>query len=361
MPERVRRFLGVDATRWLFKDTMLHLPNLYRSHFSEDEQVKTICRRGHRRSYPGATVTRNRNKGHDGCRYCSHTELLAGFNDLATVRPDVARQLHPTLNGNITAAMMFPTSHDKLIWLCEKGHVFPSTVSNRTAANSTCPVCLFRLIQRGINDLKTTHPEIAAEWNYAKNFNHDIYSIAPGSNAVLWWICPKEHTFRQTIGGRKRGKGCNHCPRIEKRRSTIAVARPDLIPGFDRAANYPWTPEDLTIGSHRTMVWNCKNHHSFQQTVERRVAGYGCQICQRRQHIAGVNDIVTLLPRLASEWHPLKNAFLEVTDMFSRSRKVWWKCLAKGHETQQSVQHRIASGGCTDCPESARVEKPLRY
>jgi hypothetical protein len=44
----------------------------------------------------------NRTIGRTGCPYCTNNVVLAGFNDLATVNPDVAAQWHQTRNGDLT-------------------------------------------------------------------------------------------------------------------------------------------------------------------------------------------------------------------------------------------------------------------
>jgi len=341
--------------------TSLYLPSLREPlRASDGGLIAVICRRGHRGSYFAATVAKNVIAGQDTCRSCRRKEIEVGVDDLASCRPDVAQRLHPILNGWITADKVFATSAQELIWLCEENHVYPMKVCTRSSTTD-CPVCTFRLIQPGVNDLATTHPAIAAEWHYEKNYGHDITNIAPGSSTLVWWVCPSGHVYRKMMVSRTQGGGCTHCPKLAKRAKTITAARPDLALEFNRTANFPHTPENLTIGSGLTMTWTCRNGHSFEQIVHRRAAGYTCEICKRRQHVSGVNDIVSLVPRIAAEWHPLKNVFLEPTDNFSRNRTVWWKCHAEGHETQQSTQNRIVSGGCANCSEGDRVEKPLLH
>ena len=47
-----------------------------------------------------ATVN-DRSTGY-GCPVCSGNTVLAGYNDLATTHPELAKQWHPTKNGNKT-------------------------------------------------------------------------------------------------------------------------------------------------------------------------------------------------------------------------------------------------------------------
>ena len=45
----------------------------------------------------------------------------------------------------------------------------------------------------GVNDLKTTHPELLDEWDYEKNNKLGIFpeKVSRGSNEKVWWICKK--------------------------------------------------------------------------------------------------------------------------------------------------------------------------
>ena len=50
-----------------------------------------------------------------GCPYCAGRRVLAGFNDLAAVAPDVAAEWHPTLNGELRPEMIMAGS-SRHVW-----------------------------------------------------------------------------------------------------------------------------------------------------------------------------------------------------------------------------------------------------
>lgn len=80
-----------------------------------------------------------------GCPYCAGRKVLPGFNDLATLAPDVAQQWHPTLNGALTPQMVTAGSHRKVWWECEQGHVWKAVIYPRTGLKKCgCPVCAGR-------------------------------------------------------------------------------------------------------------------------------------------------------------------------------------------------------------------------
>ena len=67
---------------------------------------------------------------------------MPGFNDLATLHPDIAAQWHPTLNNDLTPQMVRPGSKRKIWWQCQDGHVWKAVVYSRTGPGKCgCPVC----------------------------------------------------------------------------------------------------------------------------------------------------------------------------------------------------------------------------
>ena len=78
-------------------------------------------------------------------------------------------------------------------------------------------------------------------------------------------------------------------------------------------------------------------------------SGHGCGVCSGQQVQRGVNDLATLYPHLAKEWHPTKNSELAPHNVSQGSgKKVWWKC-SKGHEWEASIYSRTRGDGCPYC------------
>lgn len=76
----------------------------------------------------------------DGCPFCrgrraSHT------NSLAKLHPDLACQLHPDRNGDLTAWTLPPNSTKKVHWLGTCGHEWQTQVRVRTQRGYGCPKC----------------------------------------------------------------------------------------------------------------------------------------------------------------------------------------------------------------------------
>jgi hypothetical protein len=93
-----------------------------------------------------------------GCPYCQNKEVLEGFNDLTTTHPDVAKQADGWDPTSVVAG-----SNSSYPWICSKGHKWKTKVINRTAQGTGCPVCSGLVTVPGVNDLATTHPELAKQ------------------------------------------------------------------------------------------------------------------------------------------------------------------------------------------------------
>ena len=77
-------------------------------------------------------------------------------------------------------------------------------------------LCANKLIVKGINDLATTNPILASEWNYEKNGELTPYNMGSGSNKRVWWKCKEGHEFEGVINSRNYKK--SGCPICSKRK-----------------------------------------------------------------------------------------------------------------------------------------------
>ena len=143
------------------------------------------CEKGH--EWEAAVKSRTINK--TGCPYCSHNKVLAGFNDLATLLPDIAAEWSdrncPTLPTQVTVF-----ANRKAWWKCKDcGREWNTLISTRSGG-SKCPYCSGYIFLKGFNDLQTTHPEIASEWS-EKNLPLKPDEVNAKSRKNVWWRCSK--------------------------------------------------------------------------------------------------------------------------------------------------------------------------
>ena len=154
------------------------------------------------------------------CPICNGRRCQQGENDLATVNPRLAAEWHPTKNGTLLPTQVTANSNKKVWWLGKCGHEWQVAVSTRARGNG-CPFCSNKRILSGFNDLVSTHPNIAAEWNHARNGKLSPRQFTYGSTSRVWWICSKcGYEWETTICNRTCGYFKTGCPKCSGEHST---------------------------------------------------------------------------------------------------------------------------------------------
>ncbi len=137
------------------------------------------CKLGHE----WIATVKSRTINRTGCPYCSHNKVLAGFNDLATLFPEVADEWPDRNEKKPTEVMAFANS--KAWWKCRTcGYEWNTLISTRSGG-SKCPCCSGYTFIKGKNDLKSTHPQIAKEWS-EKNYPLQSNEVNEGEKADGW-------------------------------------------------------------------------------------------------------------------------------------------------------------------------------
>ena len=170
------------------------------------------CSHGH--SY--ACTVSHRADG-NGCPYCSNHKVLAGYNDLASMSPELALQWTYERNSPLLPSEVTSNSGKSVWWRCDKGHEWQAAVYSRQNGNG-CPICSNKAVQVGFNDLATCNPELEKEWNYAKNGNLLPTMVTTNSGKKVWWVCSRGHEWQATVDHRTNGRGCPIC--LTDRRSS---------------------------------------------------------------------------------------------------------------------------------------------
>ncbi len=98
-----------------------------------------LCPKGHSyRTSPNQRV----NGDKTGCPYCSGNKVQQGYNDLATTHPDIAKDWHPTLNGDLLPTHISRGYTKKVWFLCPKcGKPYETYIGNKIKGYGRCPYC----------------------------------------------------------------------------------------------------------------------------------------------------------------------------------------------------------------------------
>lgn len=309
-------------------------------------KVWWMCNEGH--EWQGIIV--NRTRRDSNCPICGNKKLLEGFNDLNSVDPVLASEWDLDKNVGSSPASVLSGSHEKVWWNCSKGHSWMASLASRSRG-SGCPVCANLKVVSGVNDLATTHPWLAKEWNYGRNSGLMPQEVIAGSNKTLWWMCEFGHEYESSGSKRTSGQSCPVCSnhKVQVGFNDLASQFPEIANTWDRDKNGHLSPTQVTPGSARKFWWVCSLGHKYQTTPGARVHGIGCSICAGKKVLVGVNDLATTHPLLLAEWNFKKNVDFQPTEVIAgTSKRIWWQCNL-GHEWQTSGNKRVSGQGCPSC------------
>lgn len=309
------------------------------------------------------------NRGHlgRGCPVCANSLVIAGVNDLSTTHPQIAGSWDFERNTK-TPQEVVGGSNQAFWWICPKLHHYLAKPAERTGKGTDCAVCENRQIEKGVNDLATTHPELVKEIDFDVHPDLDPATITAGFGKHLNWKCSEGHKWRATVINRSRtgmrksgvpitGTGCPVCKKegTGKRASDVynlTTSHPELAKQWDQRKNSR-PPESYTKGVTERVHWVCGDGHEWAASiVNRTYFDQGCPVCSNQRTLEGENDLRTLFPQLALEWHPTKNKLQPTEIQPGSPTNYWWLCQEK-HAFRASPVNRTRGGtGCPSCAQS---------
>ena len=194
--------------------------------------------------------------------------------------------------------------------------------------------------------------KLLAQWHPTKNGVITPSDVSPFSHRKVWWCCERGHEWQAVVKSRQSGAKCPVCTNrvIIPGENDLAACHPDLAKQWHPKKNNPLTAKDVFSGSLRKVWWKCEKGHEWEARISARSSGMGCPVCAGKVIIPGENDLGTLRPDIAAQWHPTKNEKqLPETVAEKANRKVWWVC-DKGHEYLMAVKDRTDRGhSCPYC------------
>ncbi len=328
-------------------------------------RAKWICKTDSRHIWEASV--RNRAHLNRGCPICSNNAVMPGVNDLLTTHPEIAEQWDSDKNP-IKASQVVAGSNQVFWWICQKGHHYKAKPAERTGRGSGCAVCENRQIEIGVNDLPSTHPHLALEIDRDLHPELDPKSLTAGSGKHLNWKCSQGHKWKATVINRSRtgtrrdgtpitGTDCPVCKKGGSgKRATndynLITSHPELAKEWDFSVNARG-PESYTKGVSEKVSWVCEKGHKWQALIiNRAYLGQGCPVCANQKTVDGQNDLASLFPHIAQEWHPTRNLVSPREVQPGSPASYWWLC-DKDHSFRASPVNRTRGGtGCPSCANS---------
>lgn len=208
------------------------------------------------------------------------------------------------------------------------------------------------------------NPQLAMEWDCARNDGKSPEDFTPSSIWVAWWICPagRHPSYEMAINKRKQGAGCPKCKAEQEQAKSLATLSPEIASEFHREKNGTLRPEIVPNSSNKKFWWTCPKNadHDYEMAAQSRTRnGSGCPYCAGKR-VNHTNNLSTCAPEIAAQWHPTKNK-RSAESIYWRSTKKFWFLCAYGHESHQQLNTRTVLGvGCPECRGAqSRTEKRL--
>ncbi|HFJ9467876.1 zinc-ribbon domain-containing protein [Bacillus cereus group sp. BfR-BA-01495] len=295
----------------------------------------------------------NRVRRNSGCPVCNNKVILIGFNDLVTTHKDLCAEWDYEKNGDILPTNVVAGTHKKVWWLCEKGHSYKASISNRSKGNGTgCPDCdaerkssfnekvIFFYLKTLFDDIQENyHPD------FLNKMELDIY-IPSLSLAIEY---DGEFFHKNASRDIKKNELCykNDIDVIRIREPKCPLL-PDNMNCFVRKTLNEAELKDCAeyIVTHVNNKYNLNLAVDIDISRDRPLILEMYLISEKEKSLAYMN------PELVKEWHPTKNNKLTPDKIsFGSNKSVWWlgKC---GHEWDAKVNNRINGNGCPKCYEA---------
>lgn len=300
------------------------------------------------------------------------SKLIKGVNDLLTINPQLAKEWHPTKNGKLKPTDVTAGSNKRIWWLLPYDDIktgkhfdfeWKDSIDKRNRG-AKCPFLTGHQIWQGFNDLATVNPELVKEWHPTRNGNLKPTDVTAFSNLKIWWLLSykDEYTgkhfdfeWQATVASRNNGVGCPQLVGREVKNgfNDLATVNPKLAKEWHPTKNGNLTPKDVMANSNKKVWWYLPyddaitgKHFDFewQATVASRNNGIGCPFLSGNPKVwVGFNDLATVNPKLAKEWHPTKNGNLKPTNVTANSsKKVWWSFVSDD-ENGEHIHEWVAS------------------
>lgn len=298
-----------------------------------------------------------------GCPCCAGNIVVPGKNDLKTKFPYVAKEWHPTKNGNLLPEHVASGTRKSVWWKCPLGHEYKASINHRTAPNGTgCPICYSgrqtsfaeQAVFFYINKL---YPDAISRYkaDFLGKFELDIY--IPSIKYAIEYDGEAWHTKAKLEREQRKYQICKAQGitlwRLREQMPELGVDIADYMIGMKdlyRHKNLEFALRQLLIklNLYKPLPVNLINLNRDRSKI----------LEYRKASIP--DSLVVVRPDIAMEWHPTKNGNL-LPNMFKAGsdHKIWWICPKCGNEYQANISHRTNKKMPTGCPKCGKERSDL--
>lgn len=268
-------------------------------------------------------------------------------------------------------------SGDIYNWKCMNcGYEWTTSPRSRMRRSGQCDCCDRNQVHmKGVNDLFTLIPEARLSYDFEKNKNIDIYSLAikDKKTPVAWkcelcgkeWTAPLAYRVAGTAGN-YRLKKCQRCSGISQRKTVSSSSA--LMKFWDADRNTGLDPNLLSIHSTDTAHWKCKRcGFTFKSQINSRTVADGkCPCCDSGLGVSpGYNDVMTLFPEFSNIYDPADNPDVDIRTQSPFSKvHISCRCKTCGYTWGTNINRRfsrnedgeLTDNGCPACKGLVRTQ-----
>ena len=299
------------------------------------KKVWWICNKEH--EWEASVINRNRGTG---CSICTGQQVYKGYNDLATINPNLAKEWNYEKNDKLKPDMVMTNSNRKVWWKCNKGHEWQATIYSRNNGNG-CPTCA--------KELQSSFPEQAIYF-YIKKAFPDAINGDHHLKMELDIFIPSKKIAIEYDGSfwHKNLKSDERKNKICKENKILLFRVKENIKEESVENDYlriiPCTYSDAGIKSAIELLVKYLNKKVDVNLDRDRALIYSSFINNQKER-----SLMHINPNVAKEWNNEKNGELKPNMVMANSnKKVWWIC-NEGHEWQASIVNRNRGNSCPKC------------
>lgn len=155
-----------------------------------------------------------------------------------------------------------------------------------------CPYLSGQAILENFNDLLTTHPSVAAEWDYEKNYPLTPQQVTAGSGKKVWWLLPYDDpktgkhfdfSWESIISSRCNNNNNNGCPYLFGQKiwptfNDLTTTDKEIAETWHPTLNKQLKPTQVSRGSGLSVWWLCEKGHTYKSKIYNRIIR-GCPYC----------------------------------------------------------------------------------
>ncbi len=302
-----------------------------------------------------------------GCPVCSGHLTHPGVNDFATIYPDIAKEWHPTKNGDLLPSEISKKNGRKVWWLCKYGHEWQATPHDR-ADGTGCPYCSRRRLTSFAEQaiffyIRKLYPDAVNRYREIFDNGMELDIFIPSIRFAVEFDGASWH--RSEDSHRREKLKYNIC---RENKITLVRVKESTGEQWKDVADVVYTIKKKSLQDLQPVIqaildvidpasnmWTRKTAQSIHSTITADIERDANEI---REYLTPIpNSLADLRPDLVAEWHPTKNGNLK-PELFgiNSNDSIWWKCSKCEHEWKTTIIHRGGKRN-SGCPECAKAQK----